>query len=75
MFDTNMMLQGFLGMITPFSMLLMILGVAIGSIFGAIPGLTGGIAIAILLPLTFRLCWWRIWRKYSCNLIWHSRRS
>lgn len=55
MFDTNMMLQGFLGMITPFSMLLMILGVAIGSIFGAIPGLTGGIAIAILLPLTFRL--------------------
>jgi putative tricarboxylic transport membrane protein len=31
----------------------MVVGVATGVIFGAIPGLTGGIAIAITLPFTF----------------------
>ncbi len=32
---------------------LLFTGVTVGVIFGAIPGLTGGIAIAIVLPLTF----------------------
>lgn len=37
------------------SMGLLFLGVVIGTIFGAIPGLTSGIAIAIVLPFTFYL--------------------
>lgn len=49
------MLQGLLGMISPICIFLMFAGVAVGVIFGAIPGLTGGIAIAILLPVTFYL--------------------
>jgi putative tricarboxylic transport membrane protein len=32
-----------------------ILGLAVGVIFGAIPGLTGGMGIAIFTPLTFKL--------------------
>jgi putative tricarboxylic transport membrane protein len=32
-----------------------ILGLALGTVFGAIPGLTGGMGIAILTPFTFRL--------------------
>ena len=55
MFDLNMMLEGLLGIISPLGIVLMFAGVFVGSVFGAIPGLTGGIAIAILLPLTFRL--------------------
>lgn len=55
MFDTQLMLQGLQGIVTPLSLILMVVGVACGSVFGAIPGLTGGIAIAILLPLTFKL--------------------
>lgn len=51
----DMMIQGLQGIVSPWSVLLMFLGVAVGSVFGAIPGLTGGIAIAILLPLTFKL--------------------
>ena len=35
------------------SLLLLIAGVSTGVVFGAIPGLTSGIAIAILLPFTF----------------------
>lgn len=55
MFDTQLMLQGLQGIITPLSVVLMVVGVFCGAVFGAIPGLTGGIAIAILLPLTFKL--------------------
>ena len=55
MFDTNLMLQGLKGICSPIGFVLMFLGVFCGSVFGAIPGLTGGIAIAILLPLTFKL--------------------
>lgn len=55
MFDLQLMLNGLMGIVTPFSLLLMVLGVFCGAVFGAIPGLTGGIAIAILLPLTFKL--------------------
>jgi putative tricarboxylic transport membrane protein len=46
-------LQGFALVTTLPCIGLMITGVATGVIFGAIPGLTGGIAIAIALPFTF----------------------
>ncbi len=41
---------------SPFqAMLLIVGGAVIGIIFGSIPGLTAGIAIALFLPLTFRM--------------------
>lgn len=39
----------------PMNFLLMIVGVFIGIIFGAIPGLTATLAIALLVPFTFNL--------------------
>lgn len=34
-------------------LLLMVAGLAMGTVFGAIPGLTGGTAIALMLPVTY----------------------
>ncbi|MDO4620875.1 MAG: tripartite tricarboxylate transporter permease [Lachnospiraceae bacterium] len=39
----------------PGSLLLMIAGVAIGIIFGSIPGLSASMAVALMLPLTFSM--------------------
>lgn len=50
---TEMMLAGLREMVSLSSVLLMFVGTFVGVVFGAIPGLTGGIAIAILLPMTF----------------------
>ncbi|MBM4761043.1 tripartite tricarboxylate transporter permease [Bacillus sp. B15-48] len=44
-----------LGVLTPLSILLCLLGVFIGIIFGAIPGMTATMAIAIFLPITYAL--------------------
>lgn len=48
-----MFMQAVWAMLTPGNILLMFGGVAVGTIFGAIPGLTGAIAIAIFLPMTY----------------------
>ncbi len=48
-----MIIQAMQAMMTPINILLMFGGVAVGTIFGAIPGLTGAIAIAIFLPMTY----------------------
>lgn len=48
-----MFMQAVWAMLTPGNIFLMFGGVAIGTIFGAIPGLTGAIAIAIFLPMTY----------------------
>ena len=48
-----MIIQAMHAMMTPINILLMFGGVAVGTIFGAIPGLTGAIAIAIFLPMTY----------------------
>ena len=42
-------------MLTPTTILLMFLGVAVGILFGAMPGLTSCIAIALFLPLTYTM--------------------
>ena len=39
----------------PMSLLLMIAGVAIGIVFGSIPGLSASMAVALMLPLTFSM--------------------
>lgn len=38
---------------TPFNLILITLGVIVGIIFGAIPGLTAATAVALFLPMTF----------------------
>jgi putative tricarboxylic transport membrane protein len=47
------MLQGFLAAISPLNLMVEIFGVIIGIIFGAIPGLTATLAIALFVPVTF----------------------
>jgi len=48
-------LETFMVVLAPMNFLFMVLGVFIGIVFGAIPGLSGGIAIIVLLPLTFSM--------------------
>ena len=51
----EMMLEGLRGLMTISSLGFMAVGTLVGVIFGCIPGLTGGIAIALCLPYTFYL--------------------
>jgi putative tricarboxylic transport membrane protein len=51
----DLLLQGFGVFITPLNIFLVLLGVVIGIVFGAIPGLTGTMAIALCLPFTFSM--------------------
>lgn len=51
----DLLLSSFGQIITPEIILLLFAGVVIGIIFGSIPGLTGGMAIALCLPFTFRM--------------------
>ena len=45
--------NAFVAISTPASLLLMAAGVAVGIIFGSIPGLSASMAVALFLPLTF----------------------
>ena len=45
----------FVTILQPESLILMLLGVAVGIIFGAIPGLSASMAVALCLPLTYGL--------------------
>lgn len=47
------LLQAFAQLFTPLPFLFMLLGVSIGIVVGAIPGLSGGMVIALTLPLTY----------------------
>lgn len=52
--ELNMLLSGFGALIhQPLSLLLSVLGVALGIVIGALPGLTATMGVAILLPFTF----------------------
>jgi putative tricarboxylic transport membrane protein len=51
----EMFLLGFSSFLTPQCLLLLLLGVFIGIIFGSIPGLTAAMAVALFLPITFQL--------------------
>lgn len=51
-----MLMEGFQLIInTPMSITWVAIGVAVGIVFGVVPGLTATMAIAIFLPITFRL--------------------
>ena len=47
--------NAFAGMMNPMSILLLIVGVAVGIVFGSIPGLSAAMAVALFLPVTFAL--------------------
>ena len=53
MFD--LLIQGFLNVLSPQIFLLITSGVAVGIVFGAVPGLTAVMAIALCLPMTYGL--------------------
>jgi putative tricarboxylic transport membrane protein len=46
---------GFHTAITPFNLLMAVVGITLGTIIGVLPGLGGANGVAILLPLTFRM--------------------
>ena len=49
------LMGAFVSICTPASLLLMAAGVAVGIIFGSIPGLSASMAVALFLPLTFSM--------------------
>ena len=53
--EINSLFNGFAVALSPFNMLLMLVGVTLGVIIGVLPGLGGANGIAILLPLTFTM--------------------
>ena len=46
-------LSGFLGLLEPTALSFLIIGMFVGLIFGAIPGLGGTTALALLIPMTY----------------------
>ncbi|MFY8184365.1 MAG: tripartite tricarboxylate transporter permease, partial [Polynucleobacter sp.] len=53
--EINALFNGFAIAMTPFNLMLMLVGVVLGVIIGVLPGLGGANGIAILLPLTFTM--------------------
>ena len=51
----DLIISGYMNLITPMNVLLMFIGVSVGILFGAMPGLTSCIAIALFLPLTYTM--------------------
>ncbi len=49
------LIEGFVLALDPIALLITIAGVAVGVIVGAIPGLSGAMLIALLLPVTFQM--------------------
>jgi len=47
--------NGFAVVLTPYNMILMVVGILLGVIIGVLPGLGGANGVAILLPLTFSM--------------------
>ena len=53
--EISALFNGFAVAMTPFNLLLLLVGVTLGVIIGVLPGLGGANGIAILLPLTFTM--------------------
>src|SRR5882724_4985875 len=47
--------HGFAVVLSPFNLMLMLIGIVLGVIIGVLPGLGGANGVAILLPLTFSM--------------------
>ena len=55
MLELNALFHGFAVVLTPFNLMLMMIGIILGVIIGVLPGLGGANGVAILLPLTFTM--------------------
>ncbi len=55
MTEINALMQGFAIALTPFNLMLMLVGIVLGVLIGVLPGLGGANGVAILLPLTFTM--------------------
>ena len=55
MTEISALFHGFAVVLTPFNLLLMMIGIVLGVIIGVLPGLGGANGVAILLPLTFAM--------------------
>jgi len=53
--EINALFHGFTVALTPFNLMLMVIGIVLGVLIGVLPGLGGANGIAILLPLTFTM--------------------
>lgn len=53
--ENSFVIAGLLNAVTPFNMMFIVLGTALGIVVGALPGLSATMALALLLPLTFKL--------------------
>ncbi len=53
--EINALFHGFTVVLTPFNLVLMMVGIVLGVIIGVLPGLGGANGVAILLPLTFTM--------------------
>jgi putative tricarboxylic transport membrane protein len=53
--EISSLFQGFAVVLTPFNLLLMMIGIVLGVLIGVLPGLGGANGVAILLPLTFSM--------------------
>jgi putative tricarboxylic transport membrane protein len=53
--EISALFHGFAVVLSPFNLLLMMIGIVLGVIIGVLPGLGGANGVAILLPLTFTM--------------------
>ena len=53
--EISALMHGFSVALSPFNLMLMLIGVVLGVIIGVLPGLGGANGVAILLPLTFAM--------------------
>jgi len=53
--ELSALFHGFAVVLTPYNMVLMLIGITLGVIIGVLPGLGGANGVAILLPLTFTM--------------------
>jgi putative tricarboxylic transport membrane protein len=53
--EINALFHGFSIALTPYNLMLMVVGITLGVIIGVLPGLGGANGVAILLPLTFSM--------------------
>lgn len=53
--ENSFIISGLLNALTPFNMMFIVIGTVLGIVVGALPGLSATMALALLLPLTFKL--------------------
>ncbi|WP_134704593.1 tripartite tricarboxylate transporter permease [Ammoniphilus sp. YIM 78166] len=51
--DINLLIEGLLTTLSPVNLLLVILGMLIGVLFGSLPGISSSMAIVLMLPFTY----------------------